>query len=197
MWDTGREGCATAEQSAIQQALRGSGGASLRECGGAPGSASHGSAREHRASYRSAVLGAMACEATQATALADGRENRLKALFAFVLRVIPLRLCAGIRRASELMGILGNWFLGYIQGCPATTNLRESYNGPVTACTDTRSMRRIRSWSCGCGASAGTANWSVPAAGASSTTPTTAGNGLCVTCPGARLRPRYTSRCIG
>jgi len=38
-------------------------GSGLRECGGAPGGATHGSGREHGTSHRSALFGAMGREA--------------------------------------------------------------------------------------------------------------------------------------
>jgi hypothetical protein len=59
---------AVAEQSALQQALRGGNGAGVRECGGAPGGAAHGAGREHGMSHRSTLFGAMGRQAAPATA---------------------------------------------------------------------------------------------------------------------------------
>jgi DNA primase len=95
------------------------------------------------------------------------------------------RLCAGIRKTAELTGILRLDFSAKFRDCRRTTNSLESWDGPDTACTGTRSTRRTRCWNCGCGVSGETANWSVPGAGAGSTRPMTAGNVRCVTCPGA------------
>src|SRR5215471_9596638 len=97
----------------------------------------------------------------------------------------------------QLTGILRNGFWVKFRGCLAITNSRESCSGPATACTGTKLTRRTKFWSYGCGVSAGTANWSVPAAGGSSARSTTVENGRCVICRGASSRPPYTLRCIG
>ena len=55
----GREGAAAAEQGAVQQALRGRGGAGVRERGGAPGGAAVRAGREHGTRDRPAVPGAV------------------------------------------------------------------------------------------------------------------------------------------
>src|SRR5665213_781136 len=78
------------------------------------------------------------------------------------------------------------------RGCPLRTNSPGYCNGPATACTGKRSTRRRRSSICGCGVSAGIANWSVPVAGADSVMPMTAMNVPCEICLGASSGRRYT-----
>src|SRR5215467_15887819 len=127
----------------------------------------------------------------------NGRKAKFYQLSPAGKRQLKIGRCVRIRRTAQLTGILKNGFWVKFRGCLAITNSLESCSGPATACTGTKLTRRTRSWSCGCGVSAGTANWSVPAAGGSSARSTTVENGRCVICRGASSRPPYTLRCIG
>src|SRR6204780_1974827 len=69
---TGGKDRATAVQGAVQQALRGDRGGSLRECRGQSGGAAFPLAGDHGARNRPALLGTVGPAASQASAETDG-----------------------------------------------------------------------------------------------------------------------------
>src|SRR6266705_2196932 len=69
----GREGGATAEQGALQQAVRGSRRAGVRKCGGAAGGPATGSGVEHGAGHGPALSGTVGGREAEAGPATDGR----------------------------------------------------------------------------------------------------------------------------
>src|SRR5450432_338927 len=74
----GGEDGAVAFQGAVQQALRGSRGAGVRERVGTSSGTTDGTGGEHGTSHGSAVLGTMGSEAAAATAATDGSGRNLR-----------------------------------------------------------------------------------------------------------------------
>src|SRR4029450_12605684 len=72
LWGEGGEGGSTAEQSAVQQTLRGGTRQGLRKRGRAPSGPSERDGREYSAVNRSALSGALGSTATQEAIAADG-----------------------------------------------------------------------------------------------------------------------------
>ena len=73
----GGEDGAGAFQGSVQQALRGSRGAGVRERVGTSSGTTDGTGREHGTSHGSAVLGAMGSETAAAAAATDGSGRNL------------------------------------------------------------------------------------------------------------------------
>ena len=92
---------------------------------------------------------------------------------------------------------LRNGFAVRLGSCLPITSSRVFFNGLATGFTSTRSMRRTRSWSCGCGENEATTSWNARDVAENLMMPTTATNGRCEICHGAHSKRRFTSRCIG